>query len=86
MNFRFMFNIADGGFTGKSERCGVGLSCKAAAEALNLSKECDPCHGPWMGWCFTGSSRPGSALCLWPWEVPSLALPTCCALTRSPAA
>lgn len=86
MNFRFMFNIADGGFTGKSERQGVGLSCKAAAEALNLFKECDPCHGLWMGWCFAGSSRPGSAPCLWSWEVPSLPLPTGCAMICSPAA
>lgn len=83
MNFRFMFNIADGGFTGKSERRGAGLFCKAAAEALNLFEECDPCDGPWMGWCFAGSSRPGSG---WSWEVPSLALPACCALTCSPAA
>lgn len=30
MNFRFMFNIADGGFTGKSKRRGIGRFCRAS--------------------------------------------------------
>lgn len=35
VNFRFMFNIADGGFTGKCKRRGTGCSCRASAQNAN---------------------------------------------------
>lgn len=63
MNFRFMFNIADGGFTGKTEGRGTGRSCRAFAQKLcTRAGSTSRVRRLQRGWCF-GLQEGVSALC-----------------------